>query len=316
MKNTDKPNIKTLQDENERLTKELQAISHIKEEVPKEWRIIKQESRSEVTPVAVASDWHIDEVVDPETVNDLNEFDPKIAEQRAMKFFENVVKLYEISAVKSEIHGMVLALLGDFISSNIHQELLENTALLPIEAIMEAQKFLYNGIKFLLENTQGTLTIPCSIGNHSRITEKTHKSTAAGNSLETYMYHNLAQLFANEERVRFIIGKAYHTYLQVYNKTLRFSHGDNVRYYGGVGGIYIPVNKAIAQWNKAKHADYEIFGHWHTAKDGGNFISNGSLIGYNAFASSIKADFEQPKQQFFLIHPRHGKTIVAPIHLS
>ena len=43
---------------------------------------------------------------------------------------------------------------------------------------------------------------------------------------------------------------------------------------------------------------------------------NGSLIGYNAYAMSIKADYEKPSQTFFLIHPRYGKTIVAPIELT
>lgn len=316
MKENSKPSIKSLQDDKTRLEKELEAVRAIQEETPKEWRIIRQESRSEVTPVVVASDWHIDEVVDPETVNDLNEFNPKIAEQRAMKFFENVVKLYEISAVKSEIHGMILALLGDFISSSLHEELMENNAMPPIEAIMEAQRFLYNGIKFLLDNTTGQITIPCSIGNHSRLQKDKRHATAAGNNLETYMYHNLANLFKDNERVRFIIGKAYHTYLQVYDKTLRFHHGDNVRYYGGVSGIYLSMNKALTQWNKAKRSDLSVNGHFHQMRDGGDFISNGSLIGYNAYAMSIKADYEKPSQTFFLIHPRYGKTIVAPIFLD
>jgi len=53
----------------------------------------------------------------------------------------------------------------------------------------------------------------------------------------------------------------------------------------------------------------------HQFKDGGNFICNGSLIGYNAFALSIKADYEKPKQAFFLVDKKRGKSIVAPIWL-
>ena len=86
-----------------------------------------------------------------------------------------------------------------------------------------------------------------------------------------------------------------------------------IRYQGGVGGVYIPVNKAISQWSRAKHADLDVFGHFHQAKHDVRFISNGSLIGYNAFAISIKADFEPPKQAFFLIDRKRGVTIYAPI---
>ena len=82
---------------------------------------------------------------------------------------------------------------------------------------------------------------------------------------------------------------------------------------GGVGGIYIPTNKAIGQWNKGRNVDLDVFGHFHQARDGGNFICNGSIIGYNAFAVSIKADFEAPRQQLFLIDSKHGRTCTWPI---
>ena len=147
------------------------------------------------------------------------------------------------------------------------------------------------------------------------MTKRIHHATEQGNSLEVYMYHNLALHFAGEKRVRFIIAEGYHTYVDVYGYTVRLHHGHNLRYGGGVGGIFIPVNKAIAQWNKGRRADLDVFGHFHQFKDGGNFICNGSLIGYNAFALSIKADYEKPQQAFFLIDKKRGKSIVAPIWL-
>ena len=86
-----------------------------------------------------------------------------------------------------------------------------------------------------------------------------------------------------------------------------------MRYGGGVGGLTIPVNKAIAQWDKLHQVDLDVFGHFHQFMDGGKFISNGSLIGYNAYAMSIKAGFEPPKQAMFLIDKKRFKTFVAPI---
>ena len=86
-----------------------------------------------------------------------------------------------------------------------------------------------------------------------------------------------------------------------------------MRYQGGVGGIFIPVNKAIAQWNRFKKAYLDIFGHFHQFIDGGNFICNGSIIGYGPFSLLIKAAYEPPRQSFLLIDKNRGKTIVAPI---
>ena len=56
-----------------------------------------------------------------------------------------------------------------------------------------------------------------------------------------------------------------------------------------------------------------MFGHFHQRKDGSNFISNGSNIGYNPFALSIKADYEAPSQQLFMINKKYGRTCTWPV---
>ncbi len=264
----------------------------------------------------VASDWHVDETVKPFMVNGLNKYNPNVAKKRAENFFRNSVILYKISQRDVKIKTIVLALLGDFISGNIHEELAENNSMLPMDAIIFVQTLIASGIEHLLAHTKAKIIVQCHSGNHSRITKKTHKSTESGNSLEFFMYYNLAQHFSKEKRVRFNISRGYHSFLKLGGKFIRFHHGHSVRYMGGVGGIYIPVNKAIAQWNKMRTAALDVFAHFHQFRDGGNFICNGSLIGYNAYALSIKADFEIPKQAFFLIDKKRWKTIVAPVFLD
>ena len=64
-----------------------------------------------------------------------------------------------------------------------------------------------------------------------------------------------------------------------------------------------------------KHADLTVFGHFHQSVSHKDFVCNGSLIGYNAYAERIKAEYEAPQQSFFLIDREHGKTIEAPIFL-
>jgi len=148
------------------------------------------------------------------------------------------------------------------------------------------------------------------------MTAKTRVSTEAGNSLERLMYHSLAVMFRDEPRVQFIISDGYHAYVKVFEFPIRFHHGHSVKYYGGVGGITIPLNKAVAQWNRGRSAYLDVLGHYHTLLDGGIWIANGSLIGYNAYALSIKASPEPPRQVFFLIDRDVGKTVVCPIILD
>lgn len=268
---------------------------------------------SEATAVVLASDWHIEERVDPATVNGKNEYTLKIARRRAEEFFTGVVRLSEIMGRDVRINNMVLGLLGDFITGHLHDENVETAQLEPMDAMLEVRRWLTSGIEHLLKHTHYDFTIPCHSGNHARTTEKNRHATESGHSLEWVMYNVMADYFANEPRVRFIIPKSYHSYVQVYGTKLRFSHGHAIRYGGGVGGPTIPINKAIANWNTIEWADIDCFGHLHQRLDGENFVMNGSLIGYNAFAVRIKAKYQKPSQTMFLVDRKRGKTAVWPI---
>lgn len=273
--------------------------------------------KNEATAFICLSDLHLEEDVDPITVNHLNEFNLQIAEKRFKKVIENGLKLVRQQASDISIKNIVLWLGGDIISNYIHLELIETNNLSPNKAILFADKLLRWAIDFLLNNFDGQITIPTNHGNHGRSTEKMQISSSADNSWEYLLYRMLENRYIGESRVRFQIAESYHNYLDVYGFIVRMHHGDSVRYFGGVGGIYIPINKAIAAWNQGIRADLDLFGHFHQLTFAGNFVCNGSLIGYNPFALSIKASPEPPQQAFFLIDKeRKRKTITAPIFVD
>lgn len=268
---------------------------------------------SECTVVVPASDWHIEERVKPGTVSGLNEHTLEISKARGVRFFQSALRLTRLLQQDTRIDNMVMPLLGDFISNDIHDEFPENNELTPMLAIEEVQNRLASGIEFLLNHSKLNLSFPCHSGNHARTTKTTRFSSENGHSLEYLMYRHLAGHFRAEKRVQFVIPEGPHSYMDIYGQTLRFHHGHMIKYQGGIGGIFIPAYKAIAQWNKARKADLDVFGHFHQRKDGGNFICNGSTIGYNGFALSIKADYEAPAQQLFMIDKRRGRTCTWPV---
>jgi hypothetical protein len=272
-------------------------------------------SVGEATAVVLASDWHSEETVRGEAVDGLNEFNLQIAEERIQTFFVSVAKLVQTKQQSIKVETLVLALLGDFITGNIHEEI--DTVLDPAEAIINVQNQIASGIEYLLEKTNVNLLIPCHSGNHGRATKTIHQGNEHANSFEYLMYHTLANYFHGNKRVKFLIAKGYHSYLDIAGFKIRFSHGHNIKYSGGVGGIYISGNKAIAQWNKSRPVDLDCWGHFHQLRFTGNMICNGSLIGYNAYALAIKADFEKPKQAFFLVnHGRKEITDICPVWLQ
>ena len=272
---------------------------------------------SEATAVMVASDWHCEERVNPAKVNGLNEYDLDIAKARATQFFRAGMRLIDLLKQDVKIPTVVLPLLGDFITGQIHgAENAESNLLLPTDAVVYAQNLIVSGIEFMLDGHDGDIIVLCHPGNHSRTTLTTRFASEHGHSYEYLMYLHLATYFKSEKRLRFIVSDSYHSYLPIYGKVVRFHHGHQLRYGGGRGGLFTPTYTSIDDWNKAKRADLDVFGHFHQLRDGGNFICNGSLIGYNAYAMSIKAHFEPPKQTLFLMDKKRGRTCTWPILLS
>ena len=271
---------------------------------------------AEGTVVLVASDWHVEERVDPSKVSYLNRFDPEIAEARAKKFFSSGLRLVKLLQQDIKIKNVVLALLGDFISNELHEDSAEHNALQPMHAVAFASDLIAGGVNHLMDGTDFNLEVVAHSGNHARVTRRTRFGAENGHSLEYLMYLGLKKEFKAEKRINFNVADGYHSYMDVYGETIRFHHGHAINYQGGIGGIFIPAFKAISQWDKARRADLDVFGHFHQMKDGGKFICNGSLIGYNAFGLSIKADYERPQQTLFLMDKNRGRTCTWPILLE
>jgi hypothetical protein len=310
-----KNQIKRYQQTVDELDKQLGIVSALKEDKFKK-DTYKIESARGVSSAAVAvlSDWHVEEQVDPRTVSHLNEFNLEIADRRIEKATQAILRLTEIERVGRDIPILVLALLGDLMTGYIHEELREENELSPTQTILWLRQKLSKLINTIKkEGNFERIIIPCSIGNHGRTTIKPRHSTAYKNSYEWLLYKLLEQEI---EGVEWIVGESYHTYLEVFGKTFRLHHGDGLKYQGGIGGLTIPVEKAISSWNKGRSADIDIFGHWHTSQQNPKWVSNGSLVGHNAYSIAIKAAFEPPQQTYFLFDAKRGRTGTWPIFLE
>ena len=271
-------------------------------------------TRGDATAVLVLSDWHVEERVDAATVNGMNSYDLQIAERRIRKTFEKFIMLLEDARHLAKIEEIVVAMLGDAVSNWIHEELAETNLLAPLPATMLAADLFEEGLVTLLKNANvSRIVVPTCHGNHGRMTKKMRHGSSADTSLEYNMYLHLRRRFQSEKRVHWQIGQGYHNWLEIQGKQFRFHHGDSVKYNGGVGGITIPVNKAVAQWNKSRRADFDVLGHFHSWTHHWNWLVNGSVIGYNAFALSIKADYQPPVQSFLIVDPERGVTRALPI---
>ena len=282
---------------------------HESETVAKQMKV-EQTKSSEAVAFACASDWHVEEEVASNSVNGLNDYNLDIADRRICNFFSAVVALTEIERHGTQIDTCVLWLGGDLMSGYIHEELQETNALSPTETILWLRERLSGGIKLLSDNFSKVVVVT-SYGNHGRTTKKPRHATGYRNSYEWLLYRMMAQ--EQNKGVQWQVADSYFNYLDVYGRTIRLHHGDSLSYQGGIGGLTVPVEKAIASWNKGRVADLDVFGHWHQQQQNPKWASNGSLIGYNAYALSIKAAYEPAQQTYFLLDHKRGRTVTTPI---
>jgi hypothetical protein len=302
--------------DNEEWQKRFEVALAIKEPVP----ILRIEplaegTKDEATAMVALSDWHFEERVDSHKINGLNEYNLDIARARWNKCIQNSLRLVAKERYTSNVNHLLLWLGGDFITGYIHDELKEGNYLSPIEAVRFAKQRIIEAIEFYAKHGNfEKMTIVCNDGNHGRNTPKLQVSTRAMNSLEWMMYNDIRQYFCNHSQITFHICDGIFNYVQVYDLTIRFLHGDIVKSHGGIGSLTIPLIKAIGRWDQSIHADYNVMGHYHQFWEATKkCMVNGSGIGYGAYAQSIGASPEPPLQGFRIIDRKRGFTTRLPI---
>lgn len=276
-------------------------------------------SKKEAVAFINAGDWHVDEVVDPASVNGLNKFNLDIAKKRANTLWQVSLNLLDMCRSKNNINTLVVPLLGDFMSGWIHEELMIYNSMSPNKAMLELFDMLGSGLQFLADNAgvKKIIVVPVC-GNHARLTHRPHNKYLQQTSFEWAVYEFLVKHFKAKENkiIHFKLPEGYFNLINIYDRVIRIHHGNNIRYGGGIGGVHIPLRKAIDKWNSGIKADRDILGHWHTEFWDEDYLLNGSLIGYSEYSIKIKAPYQRPMQSFFIEHPKYGMTARFPIVLE
>lgn len=293
------------------LEEELEAFTKLGQTTKcKPWKPGPRAKHGQATAMLLLSDLHVEETVLSENINGLNEYNLDIADLSLRTTFEKFLLLLDDARHLANIRKAVIWLGGDIINGYIHEEAKETNGLAPIPATFWAAERIEKGLRMIAEQGEfDQITVLTSVGNHGRTTVKPRNATSTKNSFEQAMYVSLCGRTRDIKQLRWQIGEAYHNYLDVEGFLCRFHHGDKIKYRGGVGGLTIPANKSIDKWNKSFRAAYDFFGHLHTYLVHHHIFSNGSMVGYNAYAcEELKAEFQPPMQGFSVIDTDNGMT--------
>jgi len=286
---------------------------------PPKWTInLDKKKKFAGVPTLFASDWHWGEIVDPNQINGVNEYNMTIAQNRAKQMIEKAIDLLKNNIAHTEYPGIVYVLGGDMVSGDIHEELMATNE----KEIMPVVIDLFGVLIWCIEtlaNEFGNVFVPCVSGNHGRNTHKIRNKGRNFTSFDWLLYQFLAKHFENDKRVQFLIPDGPDAYYSIYGHKYLLTHGDQFRGGDGVIGALGPIIRGDHR-KRSRNAqidmsyDTMIIGHWHQLIQLERLIVNGSLKGYDEYAYSNNFGFEPPRQAMWLTHPEHGITFSIPIY--
>jgi hypothetical protein len=263
-------------------------------------------NRHPATLVVSLSDVHAGATVELSPVSYGNHYNQAVCESRITKYFAGVE--WKVQAYRSGDHGKAYDLHhvklwcgGDMIDGQLHDDQKEMSHT-PIEAIRWFEPLLVDGIKRLLA-LGVDVSVVCSFGNHGRDTKKMQFGKGAEHNHEWGMYCRLGRQLPG---VEVSATKDEFQFFDIYGRTFCGHHGHRIAYQGGVGGIWIPANKAIDKWQMGVPCYHYLFGHYHTLEFGSRGTFNGSVIGYSPMARGFKCAPERPQQAALLVDEEHG----------
>jgi len=276
--------------------------------------------KSSGVPLAFWSDWHYGEVVNKEEVGGVNEFNREIADRRIDLLVNRTIDLCMNHMTHPEYPGIVIALGGDMISGDIHEELQDTNWGYTLEVVNELVDKLASALETMAD-TFGAVFVPCVVGNHGRSTKRPRMKGRVQTSFEWNVYVQLARHFKNDKRISFLIPNEADARFNILGHRFLLTHGDSLGVRGGDGiiGAIGPIMRGSIKVGRlesqiGRDFDTIMMGHWHqyiplcSGKSGGILV-NGCIKGYDEFARlALRASYAPASQALLFVHSEIGIT--------
>ena len=274
------------------------------------------QKRHFVVPVTNFSDWHLDEKVNPEEVQNLNGYDRSIALHRLKFYTQNVCKVAHTYVHGFHYPGLVVNFLGDNFSGFIHEELRRTNE----GSMMESLIYWLGPVSEMLETFArefGRVWITGVVGNHGRYDKKPLAKMRAHENFD-WLFMQLLRAFLEKKlptaAIQWQISNGQKLRFNIFDQRIITTHGDECKGGSGIAGMLSPQLIAFSRMKKTYEFDQWWCGHWHHLASYRGIRVNGTGKGYDEYAALFNFDFQPPMQDFFLIAPRAGVIASWPIH--
>lgn len=239
------------------------------------------------------SDFHGGEVVDPDVVQGLNEYDWQIMEDRVQEVIASLLKHRDRSP---DLTGLDIVFLGDMCSGSNHDELAVTNEY-PLAEQGVRMGLLMGRIVEQLAPHYPNMRVVTVEGNHPRL-NKAPQAKNPQDNMDWVAAQFARQYLKDVPNVEFTVGRASVVH-RIAGLNVYCWHGDGIRSsMPGVpwGGVMRRVNQLQA--TLPQHIDHWCFGHFHTANivGAGRVIGNGALKGADEYCFKTMGVGDPPAQ--------------------
>lgn len=304
----------------EELAPAFQALPPIK--TPK----AKNQHRGDTAQIVVAplSDTHVGEYVDFKQMAGINQYDFEIFNSRLYGWTQQLVNLVSYRRNTADINELVVPLLGDMISGDIHEELSKTNIDHCMGQMIRGANLIAQALRYLAPHFS-SISVPCVVGNHGRMTRKPPMKDKHMD-WDYMMYQWIAAFCRNHANIKFDISQSFFHIFSVANRNILIMHGDAVSGGGSSQSLTKTISnlRSVLQYNqegfKKTQFDSVMLGHFHRVDeidiDTGELHICGCMKGPDEFAFQRIQKASHPKQIVTYWHPAYGYVGKEVIYLS
>ena len=286
-------------------------------------------TRASQIVVAPLSDTHVGDNVQAEQLGGLNEYSIDIFNRRLFGWANLLLRLVELRRNNVPIDTLVIPMLGDMISGDIHDELARTNIDNCMGQMIRGANLISQAIMLLAPNFE-KIHIPCVVGNHGRMTRKPPMKDKYMD-WDYMLYQWVAAFCRNQSNITFDISKSFVSSFKVFDKTVLIMHGDSIVGAGSGQAILKAVAgmRSVFQYQKTAQADASyipsefdsvMMGHFHKVDEydigTGEVHICGTMKGVDEFAMQRLHVATRPKQIVTYWHPDYGCVGKETIYLN
>lgn len=260
------------------------------------------------------SDFHAPEIVDGERTRGFNEYNSKVAMQRARRVVDTHLSIKaRLERGGWRFRKLVVGANGDFVSGTIHEVERHTDAKNIVQAVYGTGLLLGMMIRDLAAQYE-EVEVFCTSGNHGRLPDaKRVQQKDSTRSWDTMVYLYAKEHLRALPNVKFYIPNSYSVAFNVEGWNFIQTHGHDIRSWNqipfyGIDRMVRNINALEASRGNIVH--YWLMGHFHSASslpmNVGEVFINGSLVGATEYSVQGLGKADQPKQWMMGVHREHG----------